>query len=143
MTTLLWKVSQSSISTVKHSKTCKQGSIGNQSGAYRPTSTAPSPLVIIRPSPLPLIGHKKAPRWGFLGQLRMRYGAPSFRLISRLQLLQKYIPEHYAVREVLMGLQNFENLMFTWADSGEHMFSYQVLELPLTLTDVGVTDTHP
>ena len=27
-----------------------------------------------------------------------------------------------------MGLQNFETLMFTWVDSGEHLYSYQVLE---------------
>jgi hypothetical protein len=37
-----------------------------------------------------------------------------------------------------MGLQNFENLMFTWVDSGEHLYSYQVRESPLTLICVGV-----
>jgi len=29
-----------------------------------------------------------------------------------------------------MGLQNFENLMFTWVDSGDHPLSYQVQEFP-------------
>jgi len=39
-----------------------------------------------------------------------------------------------------MGLQNFENLMFTWVDSGEHLFSYQVWKLSLTLAYVHIAN---
>jgi len=41
-----------------------------------------------------------------------------------------------------MGLQNFETLMFTWVDSGEYLYSYQVLELPLAPTSEGLTNIN-
>ncbi|GBE79798.1 predicted protein [Sparassis crispa] len=37
---------------------------------------------------------------------------------------EKYINEHDAVREVLMGLQGRRNLMFSWVHSGDRPFSF-------------------
>lgn len=53
-------------------------------------------------------------------------GTYSFSIYATDVFLKRYITEHDAVREVLLGLQGIQNIMLTWINNGPDALSFVV-----------------